>query len=373
MIFRLKKITLLFSSLTLYLLISINSCQSNNVEPTGIKEDDSNWNTSLPEEQHLNSSILQKLEGEVRLGKFGKIKSLLIARNDYLVFEKYFNGADRNQLHIMYSITKSITSVITGIALNVKKNFSVNERIKKYFPAYSAGFDSIKGNITIKELLNMSAGFQWNELSIPYSNPDNDFNKLFSSNDEINYILNKPVANTPGTKFTYNTGLPILQSVILQMNIDMTVPDFTNKYLFIPLGISSWEWDSFRDNITNTGNGLSLRPIDMALIGQLFLNKGYWNKKQIIMQDWVDESSKKEISVNADYDYGYYWWKFSNQNQIVGSLPVNDLYFAWGYSDQFLFIIPVYNMVLVITADNQENNYPVFNILKDYVFKALEN
>ena len=371
MIFKMNNRVFLFYIILTSLSLFFYSCKSEIETPPLIDQQSTSWKTSSPEAQDLSSVKLESLRQQITSGNFGNIKSLLIARNNYLVFEKYFNGADRNQLHDLYSVTKSITSIVTGIALYNKKNFSVNDKIENYFPEYSETFDSVKKQITIKDLLTMSAGFKWNELSISYSNPDNDFNKLFTSSDELAYILDKDIVNIPGAKFVYNTVLPILQSVVLEKNTGMTVKDFTNQNIFIPLGISLWSWNSFPDSITNTGNGLSLRPFDLALIGQLLLNEGNWNGQQIVTKDWINESSQKSIVVNSNYDYGYYWWRFSDQNPVVQSLPVKDLYFAWGYSDQFLFVIPSYNMVVVITADNHETDYPIFNILKNYVFEAV--
>ncbi len=335
-----KNIYLFFYLILTCLSLFFYSCKSEIETPPLVDRQSENWKTSTPENQGLNSFGLESLRQQIISGNFGNIKSLLIARNGYLVFEKYFNGADRNQLHILYSVTKSITSIVTGIVINNKKNLSVNDKIKIYFPAYSRYFNSTKEEINVKDLLTMSAGFQWNELSVLYSNFDNDFNYLFSSNDGIAYLLNKDIVNTPGTKFVYNTGLPLLQSVILENCVDESVADYTNQNIFVPLGITTWNWNTFQDSITNTGSGLSLRPIDLALIGQLLLNEGNWNGQQIVTKDWIDESTQKSISVNPNYDYGYFWWRFSNQNPVVKSLPVNDLYFGWGYSDQFLFVIP---------------------------------
>ena len=333
----------------------------------------SSWQTAPPETQSLNGTYFVSMINHVNSGEFGNIKSILIARNNYLVFEKYFNGAERDQLHILYSVTKSVTSVATGIAITKENNFTVDDKISNYFPGYSSYFDSLKSQITIKNVLTMSAGFQWNELSIPYSDPNNDFNKMFASSDEIGYVLQKNVVNTPGTKFTYNTGLPLLQSVILASSTGMSVDEYTNQNLFDKLGISNWSWNSFPDEVTNTGSGLSLRPIDLALIGQLLLNNGIWNSEQVVKQEWIDESTQNSINVNPYYNYGYYWWRFSDSNPVISKLPVNNLFFGWGYSDQFLFVVPVYNMLIVITADNNENDFPVFDILKDYIFQAVKD
>jgi CubicO group peptidase (beta-lactamase class C family) len=373
MIKKLKSRLFITHIFLLGIILNLVSCYTNDTDQILSPGSNPAWQTSAPEKQNVSSTVLLELLSHLDNNEFGNIKSLLIVRNNYLIFEKYFNGADQNQLHILYSVTKSITSIVTGIAINNENNFNVNDKIENYFPAYESDFDSLKNLITIKEVLTMTAGFQWNELSIPYSDPQNDFNKLYTSNDRINFLLQKEIVNTPGTVFTYNTGLPLLQSAILKQSCNISVADYAELNLFNPLGIVSWSWGTNSDSITNTGNGLALRPTDLAIIGQLLLNGGSWNGQQVISQDWITESTQKSVTDNSLYDYGYFWWRFSDQNPVVASLPVNDLYFAWGYSDQFLFVIPVYNMLVVITADNQENNYPIFNILKDYIFTAVED
>ncbi len=367
-LFRIIKNILLFC-----VTVSLISCYTNDTDQVLVPETNPEWRTSSPENQHLNNVILQNLIIRINNNAFGNIKSLLVARNNYLVFEHYFNGADRNQMHSLYSVTKSITSIVTGIAIKKENNIDVNNKIENYFPEYQSEFDSLKSLITIKDILTMTAGFDWNELLLSYSDPQNDFNKLYSSNDRIGYVLHKAITYTPGTTFIYNTGLPLLQSSILKQSCNISVADYTVLNLFNPLGIVTWSWDTSPDSITNTGNGLALRPADLALIGQLMLNNGNWNGYQIITQEWINESTGKSVTINSEYNYGYYWWRFSDQSSVVSNLPVNDLYFAWGYGNQFLFIIPVYNMLVVITADNGENNFPVFNILKDFVFQAVMN
>ncbi len=114
--FRIIKNILLFC-----ITVTLVSCYTNDTDPVLVPETNPEWQTSSPENQHLNNAILQNLTIKINNNVFGNIKSLLIARNNYLVFEKYFNGADRNQMHILYSVTKSITSIVTALRLIKKK------------------------------------------------------------------------------------------------------------------------------------------------------------------------------------------------------------------------------------------------------------
>jgi CubicO group peptidase (beta-lactamase class C family) len=349
-------------------LLACTSCSDNN--PVSYKIDQ--WQTSTPEQQNINSLYLNKLVLDINNNVFGDIKSLVIIRNNHLIFEKYFRGDTHETMHPVYSVTKSIVSALVGILFQRGEILSLDNKLLSYFTNYNvANQDTDKSSITLRNTLNMSAGFQWNELSIPYSDPNNDFQKLFSSSDPLQYVLDKPMQEAPGSIFRYNTGLPLLFGAIIAKLTGEPADTFANKNLFSEIGISNFKWDHSRANIVNTGSGLYLRPLDMALLGELYLNKGIWNEKQIISPEWITLSTAKSITVNSNFDYGYYWWRYSNSNNVVSSLPINDIYYAYGYGDQIILIIPHYKMVVVITADNGESNYPIDNIFKNYILPSI--
>jgi CubicO group peptidase (beta-lactamase class C family) len=349
-------------------LIFCNSCSDHN--PVSYKIDQ--WQTSSPEDQNINSLYLNKLVLDINDNIFGNIKSLVIIRNSYLIFEKYFRGDTRETLHPVYSVTKSIVSALVGILFQRDEISSLDNKLLSYFADYNIkNPDTDKSSITLRHTLNMSAGFQWNELSIPYSDPNNDFQKLFSSSDPIQYVLDKPMQDTPGSIFRYNTGLPLLFGAIITELTGEPADTFANKNLFSEIGIRNFNWVHAQGNIVNTGSGLYLRPLDMALFGELYLNQGIWNRKQIISPEWISLSTAKSIVVNSNFDYGYYWWRYSNSNNVVSTLPINDIYYAYGYGDQIILIIPQYKIVVVITADNGESNYPIDNIFKNYILPSI--
>ena len=363
----LKLILLIFCSLFVY---SCNTQTSNPVSPDASDA----WRVSPPEVQNVSSTQLNSLSVEIEKGTYGEIKSLLIARNNYLIFEHYYRGDSREDLHLLYSVTKSFTSALVGIAINEGKIAGLKKTLLSYFSEYTVRNNSLsKESITLNEAITMSAGFQWNELSLPYSDITNDFQVFYRSKDKFQYILDKPIEYAPGTKFVYNTALTYLFSGIIKKQMHESAEQMAVEKIFNPLGISKYTWETTADSISNTGNGLSLRPIDMALFGQLYLDKGKWNNQQLIPQSWIQESTAKSISVNSYYDYGYFWWRFSNTNSVVSNLPVNDIYYAEGYSDQFIFVVPQYQMVIVITADNREDYYPIGDMLKNYIFPAITN
>ncbi len=347
------------------------SCSDNN--PIGI-DYSSPWITSSPEAQDVDSNYLNSLVSQINNNVFGYIQSVIVARNNKLIFEKYFHGYSRETLHRVYSVTKSFSSAMIGIAIQQGIISGINEKLLNYFKNYSIkDLDTLKLSITLRDVLTMSAGFQWNELSIPYSDPNNDFNRLFSSTDAVKFVLDKTIQDYPGTKFRYSTGLPLLFSYIIQKETGESAETYAIENIFNKIGIKNYTWNDAPGGITNTGSGLSLRPIDMALFGQLYLNHGYWNNQQIISADWINLSTAAAISINSNLEYGFYWWRYSDSNPVVNTLPSNDIYFALGYSDQIIWIIPQYKMVVVVTANNAENYFQTDNILKDYILPSITN
>jgi CubicO group peptidase (beta-lactamase class C family) len=328
---------------------------------------------STPQTQNLDENILNELSTKINEGEFNQIHSFLIVRNNVLVFEEYFRGFNRSNLHDCYSVTKSITSTLIGIAIQQEYISNTNEKILEFFPEYSNinNLDSTKENISLENLLTMTAGFAWIELALGYNDPNNDIFKMSRSNDWVKYVLDKPMAKAPGTQFFYNSGCTILLSGIIKNKTGLSAEFFCKQYLFTPLNISTWEWEFGPNNISNTGWGLQLRPLDLAVFGSLYLNNGFWNGVQIVDSSWINLSTQSHVPISVSYEYGYQWWRFTNNSSVGNALIINDIYFAFGYGGQFIFIIPHLNMVIVSTAENFSNSTIAFGMLRDYILPAI--
>ncbi len=125
--------------------------------------DSFNWQISTPEEQNLDGSKLAQLSEKIIAGEYKEIHSLLIMRNGYLVFEEYYGGYSQNELHPIYSVTKSITSALIGITIDQDKINSLDQKLLSFLPEYSSisNMDSNKQKIKLENVLTMRAGFQW--------------------------------------------------------------------------------------------------------------------------------------------------------------------------------------------------------------------
>lgn len=367
-IFNSKKIAAQFL-ISVFLFLIINSCRNNT---TGIE--DTYWKTASPESQNVNSNLLNILESKIESGNYGKINSLLIIKNGFLIYEKYFNGFSKEQLHPMYSVTKSVTSALIGIAIDQQKINNLEQKVLSFFPEYSdlKNLDSNKKNMQLKNLLMMQAGLEWNESNTSYNDPQNPVRILISSSDWIKHILDMPMQNYPGEKFRYNSACTILLAGIIKNTSGISAQEFANNFLFKPIGFKNFIWEEGPNKITNTGWGLSAAPRDIAKIGLLFLNKGSWDNAQIISESWTNFSTKNYVSVSGDFSYGYQWWTMPIKTIPNYSSKPDDIKIAWGWGGQFIFIIPFLNMVVVSTAENFEGNTDeaAIDFLQNYIIKA---
>jgi CubicO group peptidase (beta-lactamase class C family) len=328
-------------------------------------------------DQEKISEVVQKIE----TGEFGEIHSLIIIQNDEVKIEKYFQGWHRHRLHEIFSVTKSVASSLIGIAIEQGSIERVDLKLIDLFPEYDSleNMDLRKKMITLENLLTMTAGYKWNELSVPYKNndgswnPNNDIVKMHSnSNNFIKYVLDLPLEDDPGKKYNYNSGCSVLLAGIIAGKTGKSAEEYAAEYLFKPLGISRWKWLKSPDGTTDTGGGLSLYPADMAMFGYLYLKNGKVNGKQIVPESWVSRSTKGYVSTKTG-EYGYQWWRFKKSSGEQNSEIINTSYYAVGIGNQTIFVMPKANMVVVSTADNLlHKGKNIYNLFFERIIPALK-
>lgn len=302
------------------------------------------WSISTPEDQGLDSKVLDSADKRIK-ENYPNIYSLLVVRHGYLVYEKYYQGMDQDSANPVFSVTKSIISALTGIGLKENIISNIDDEVDDYLPEYFLKDDDKKSKIKIRDVLTMTGGLE----SI-----DNDYRSYFSSPDWMDYAIRKPLIDKPGEKFVYNTGLTQLLSGVITKTSKQDTFSFSEKYLFNEIGISADRWDKDSMGYYGGGTGLQLTPRDMAKFGYLYLNKGLWDGKQIIPREWVEESTKKQVSVELGLDYGYLFWIQNMVDEIH-----NKEYFTYradGAGGQKVIVIPDLDMVVVITANLQSSS-----------------
>jgi CubicO group peptidase (beta-lactamase class C family) len=303
----------------------------------------SDWRTSTPEEQGIDSTKLLKMVNDIKNNDID-IRSLLIIRHGYLVAECYRDPYNKDTAHDLKSVNKSFISALTGIALREKYLKSLDQKVSDFFPEYfNDKMDPRKKTITLRHLLTMTAGL---------ATTDNDTSRWSHSQDWVQYVMDQPMVHDPGTTFDYSTGLPHTMCAIITKTSGMSTLEFGRKYLFDPLGIAVTKWT--RDPQGIVGPELYLTPRDMAKFGYLYLHNGNWNGRQIIPEQWVQESTKNQVPSGTKY--GYWWW------------PDADDYQARGWGGQYIIVNPKLDMVVVFTA---ADFFKPLQYLQTYIYPAV--
>jgi CubicO group peptidase (beta-lactamase class C family) len=350
------------------------------------EETSDGWSTASLSSVGMSADRLVTLVNKIEANSYTEVHSVVIIKNDKLVFEEYFPGHDflyngqdfhgayidfdRDTRHDTHSATKSITSALAGIAIDKGFLQSVDEKIFDYFLDYSQLIDQQKEKITIEHLLTMSSGFEWNEWDVPISQGNHDIVRLIFSSDPVYYVLSKPVVTEPGTVFYYNGGTVDLLGQLVKRASGMEVENFSRTYLFGLLGITNYNWQKlYASGITCCHGDIYITPRDMAKFGYLFLKKGMWNGTRIISEEWVDNSIQNQITppVNWAYGYGYLWWLrryYSNGHYYYS-------FNAEGWGGQQIIIIPSENMIVVFTGANYVNDPPNDEIMSSYILPAI--
>ena len=307
------------------------------------------WKVSSPEEQAVDSKKLEEMNKYV-LEKCPNVTSLLLVRNGYIVFEKYYQG-DKESEHSVYSATKSVVSALIGIALNKGYIKNIDQKMYEFFPEFASDItDSRRREISIRDLLTMSAGF----------GP-----KMTGGDMKTCFSLS--IVYDPGTNAAYNSCETHLLSGIITKTTKMNSFKFGTQFLFKPLGINAFSWGIPSAEYTFGGYGLNMRSRDMAKIGYLYLKDGVWEGKQVVPKEWVKESTKKQIDIPSlerkKLPYGYQWWITS-----PGGHPG---FCAVGIGGQYIHVVPDLNIVMVATS-NTMHMHPAHKVLiKQFIVPAM--
>ena len=287
--------------------------------------------------------------------------SIMILRHGKVVAEGWWNPYRPDLRHSLYSCSKSFTSTAIGFAIS-EKLLSVNDKVTSFFPLSLP--DTIKpylAKLTIKDLLTMSAGQE----------PDPTSVIPFTSTNWVKSFLATPIKNEPGTKFLYNTMATYTLSAIIQKVTGQKVVDYLRPRLFDPLGITGIDWEVDRQGINTGGWGLRVKTEDLAKMGQLYLQKGIWNGKQLLPKGWVDEATtfkidqapgvaqSKKDSSDWMQGYCYQFWRCRH-----------NAFRADGAFGQYIIVMPDQDAVIAITSETADMQGEL-NLVWQYLLRAM--
>lgn len=304
------------------------------------------------------ASILQLTEMEkfILNDSLPNTHSILISKKGKIVYENYFDGYNENIPHDMRSASKSISSAVVGIAKDKSLFNNVEQSIFDFLPKkYQSYKDSLKTEIDIQSLLTMSSGLD----AIDYGINANPKSSATEQNyqrtpDWIEAILTAPMIHKPNTKANYGSANPALLGVAMDSVVSGPLELFIDKYLFQKLGISNYIIQTDLRDKPYFGGGMYLTPKDMLKFGELYLNKGKWNDKQVLSKKWIKKSFTNYLNLENTADkngYGYLWW---HHTYIINGKEVKSIE-ARGAGGQYIFIIPKLKVVAVISSGNYRN------------------
>jgi CubicO group peptidase (beta-lactamase class C family) len=304
----------------------------------------SDWEVSTPAAQGLDPMLVARLYHNAE--GVETIRSLLVVKNGYLIAEKYFHGGSIDAKDRMQSATKSFTSALVGLAVEHGCLTSVDQKAIELLPELRDRIqDPRKYEITVRHLLQMRAGFPWEE-----SSPE--LFELMYSGFRPSVFADVPLVRDPGTGMEYSNISSYLLSVVVSRACHVDLLDFGQEYLFGPLNVEPGEWITGWEGYRNGHADLYLRPRDMAKFGLLHLNDGMWQGERVVSEIWVRDSLQVysedawtiRIGSNfRDMSYGYQWWSARAGDRRW--------WFAWGHGGQQIALVDDLDMVIVVTAD----------------------
>ncbi len=263
------------------------------------KQIDAPFNRVTPESQGVASKLIYDFLSEISNDKTLNMHNIIILKNGKVIAQTEFGNSDLSVWKMTFSACKSIVSLAIGMLVDDEK-LDINTPISEFFPEYVGAVAKIKlRDITVETLLNMSTGSSFNE-----------FLCMTSQNWEQSFIKST-FSQKAGQDFNYNSLNTYMLSAIVKRVSGECLTDFLKKRLFTPLGISNYYFEKCPTGIEKGGWGFYIMPEDFAKIGQLVLNKGIWQGKRIISENWINTATSKHISTPeafGAFDYGYQFW-----------------------------------------------------------------
>jgi CubicO group peptidase (beta-lactamase class C family) len=349
------------------------------------------WRTAAPKDQGIDPAVVAELDSKVS-GTYPQVRSLLIVRHGYLVYERYWHGFKASDGHNTWSITKSLTSALVGIALEDGHLRGLDQTVGELLAAHlPADADPRLRRVTVQQLLTMTAGLAGDD---PSQGGDNQvWTGMLRSHNWVRHILDQRLVSQPGAEFAYSNASSHLLSAIVTDATGQSTLAYARAKLFGPLGISTdhalvqaihtwpptpaqdkaykqaavaWETDPQGYQI---GFGwVKLPARDLAKFGYLYLNGGRWDGTQVVPANYVQAStqpqSKPPPSVPAD-GYGYQWW--------TTSVASHRSFFAAGFAGQLIQVIPDLDLVVVLTSDADQERYDAENLVAETIVPAVTN
>jgi CubicO group peptidase (beta-lactamase class C family) len=363
-------------------------------QPLGaLAAEPSDWERTTPAEAGFTPDLEAKLDKAIAGKRVWNLHGLVIVRNGRLVLERYWEGEDSNRgrrlgriafkadtLHDLRSVSKSIVGLLYGIALEQGRVPAPDAPLLASFPEYpDLAADPARARWTIGHVLTMTLGTDWDEMSVPYTDPTNSEIAMDMAADRYRFILGAPVVMEPGKRWIYNGGATALLGRIIARGTGMPLQEFARSALFDPLGLGPTEWHVDRIGASTAASGLRMAPRDLARIGLMMLRGGVVGEKRVVPSAWIERSMAPAVDVDEIRQYGYHWymgkWSF-----MVATGPrwnrsrLERFWSATGNGGQRLFLFPGLDLAVAITAGNYDTPdqwLPPTNVMREVVLPSV--
>lgn len=333
---------------TLLLALIMIGCTSNT--PKSDQDD----GIVTPESLGISSQAIRDFIEAAETERPNDLHSFQLRRHGKIVAQGWWDPYDVDTPHMLYSLSKSFASTAIGIAQS-EGLLTINDRVISFFPPETPPnpSENLKA-MRIRDLLKMNTGHEQEPRSAR-EHPDG----------WVTGFLSAEIPHKPGTHFVYNSMATFMLSAIIQKVTGQRLRDYLGPRLFEPLDISEPTWDQNQDGIDYGGWGLYLRTEDIGKFGQLYLQKGKWEGKQLISEAWINEATSFQTSNGSDPDsdweqgYGYQFW-----------MCRHGLYRGDGAFGQFCIIMPEEDVVLAITAGTRDMQ-AIMNLAWEYLLPSF--
>jgi CubicO group peptidase (beta-lactamase class C family) len=345
------------------------------------------WRTAAPDQQGMDPAVVGELDAKVP-DRYPQVRSLLVVRHGYLVYERYWQGVAPSDGHDVRSVTKSVVSALVGIALRDRHlqglDQTVGELLAEHLPATA---DPRLRQVTLKQLLTMTSGLAGDDSSL--GGDDQLFDRLFQSRDWVRHILSRRLVSKPGAEFAYSSAGSHLLSAIVADASGQSTLGFARTQLFGPLGIAAdhaleptiRHWPPTQAELAAFGQApvawprdpqgyhfggafLKLPARDLAKFGFLYLNGGRWDRTQVVPAEYVAASTRPQSEPSrGPGDYGYQWW--------VTNETGHDSFRAMGFGGQLIQVVPELDLVVVITCDPDQERSDAPNLVGETIVPAV--
>ncbi len=334
-------------------------------------QDTDKWRIS---NAYYDTRIIRQLNRKIAQNYFKNIVSLVVIKDGELLIEEYFDGANRGTLHDTRSVGKTLASTVMGIAIEEGYIKNENQTLGNYYDLTSfKNYDPKKEKVTLKSLLTMSSGFLGSDMD---PNSSGNEENMYPTSDWVKFGLDLPIDNnkTIGKNWDYFTAGAVILGDILNKKVPGGLERYTDIKLLQPLGITNYKWQYTPTKVANTAGGFQMSSLDNARYGQLYLDNGVFNKRQILSTKWIQASLSKQIALPEKEEeyYGYLLWN-KKYRYLDSSI---EAFYASGNGGNKIVILKEIGVVIVVIATAYGEVYmhhQADEIIEDYILPSISN